>query len=757
MIKKIEEQMKKISNNNVIEETKELEEMFYNAIDNGYEIYFNSPKQIRKLKYIKYAIEKGQTKAISYLIYEEKDKEKIDKIIYEAIEKGYKLNEYSPKIIKQFKYIKYAIEKGQERALNLIDTKTLTPEEYTELEEILYQQLKKGNDIIKFIEKKLNNFKFSEKISKQIQNNIKLSFDLLNYIPEKYLTEKIKEILKNKDELLKQYGKINTLEKNPVFSFEFVKYIYPIFGKELSIDLLKYNTTASTQIIKQIKIGNIELIKNYYKNICSKLFKYTDKTIHYAFRNFDKIKPLIEDINKTELNEKEKNYLKSIILSSNKLNLTTLTELKNYENIINEKNKEILKSDEKTIKDYISILFGYESLEQLKKDFIGYDLDNFKKINYIINELKMKNIFANEEIKIIILMKKIIETKNIKELIKNNNLRDYSIEVKTIIEKIRKLYNAEIQSKLTDIKTIKSKKTYHIKTITLEDKMKKEVQYEIIDMDSEKFNFLAHRIYYFDQKMKEFCSMLLNNPSLWNKLDGASTISTSSISDKGFHMINSEDNNGVTYLFNKIPDNFLLYMKGGDLFLEDGGHILEPTGENSITDINALNQASIYRNSKFNEVAGYRDGMIPCAIACVKEEPNDDQIRAAHYFKIPIIRFNIKTYKKQNIENYIKAKEQIKINPTKENIDNLFLSGDIKEYDDDIDVKYEYIFNILKEKYYSNTLTQQEFIEKLEYIQLLINRICDNDNPKRNIIKKIDLLIKSLNLITQEEKINKQL
>ena len=349
-------------------------------------------------------------------------------------------------------------------------------------------------------------------------------------------------------------------------------------------------------------------------------------------------------------------------------------------------------------------------------------------------------------------MKQIIETNNIK----NNDLKDYSIEVRTIIEKIRKLYNTEIKSKLTDIKTLKSKKTYHSKTITLEDKTKEKVQYEIIDMDSEKFTFLAHRIYYFDQKMKEFCSMLLENPSLWNKLDGASTISTSSISDKGFHMINSEDNNGVTYLFNKIPDNFLLYMKGGDLFLEDGGHVLEPTGENSITDINALNQASIYRNSKFNEVAGYREKMIPCAIACVKE-PNDDQIRAAHYFKIPIIRFNIKAYEKQNIENYLKVKEQIKINPTNENIENIFLSGDIKEYDDDIDKKYEYIFNILKEKYHSNTLTQQEFIEKLEYIQLLINRICDNDNPKRNLIKKIDLLIKLLNITIQEETKNKTL
>ena len=380
MKKLIEEQMKKISNNTSIEENKELEDFFYNAIDNGYEIYFNSPKQIRKLKYIKYAITKGQTNALTYLIYEENDKEELDKTVYEAIDKGYKLNEYTPKIIKQFKYIKYAIEKGQDRTLNLIDTESLSKEEYTELEEILYQQLKKGNDIIKFIQKKLNNFKFSEKISKKIQNNIKLSFELLNYINEEYLIEEIKEIIKNKNKLLNQYGKINTLEKNPVFSFEFVKYIYPIFGIDISIDLLKYNTTASTQIIKQIKEGNIELIKNYYNNICSKLFKYTDKKIHYTFRYFDKIKPLIEDIKNTKLTEKEQKHLKCIILNSNKFNLTTLTELKNYEKIINEKAKE-----------NISILFGYESLEQLKKDFIGYDLDNFKKINFIIKELKTKN------------------------------------------------------------------------------------------------------------------------------------------------------------------------------------------------------------------------------------------------------------------------------------------------------------------------------------------------------------------------------
>ena len=153
--KSIEDQMKilkTIENIPKVEYTG-IEKIIYNAIDNGYEIYFNSPKQIRKLKFIKYAVEKGQTNAFTYLIYEENDKEKLDKTVYEAIDKGYKLNEYTPKIIKQFKYIKYAIEKGQDRTLNLIDTESLSKEEYTELEEILYQQLKKGNDIIKFIQK----------------------------------------------------------------------------------------------------------------------------------------------------------------------------------------------------------------------------------------------------------------------------------------------------------------------------------------------------------------------------------------------------------------------------------------------------------------------------------------------------------------------------------------------------------------------------------------------------------------------------
>lgn len=756
-----------------------LDESFYNqivveALNKGYIIGYNSPKEIKTLKYIKYAVEKGQLDALKYLIQEKltaEELEQLDKLIYYALDKGLKINEYSPKFLKTLKYIRYAMEKGQEQALNCLDENTLIEEEKEQLEEIIYEQLKKGKttEIIYFMERKLNNnFRFSEKIAKLIQDNqeIQLNFELLNYIKEEHLTDETKKIIENKKNILEKYGKINTLEQNRVFSYNLVKYIYPNFGIEICVNLLKYNTGADKQIINQIKENNIELIKKYYNNICLKIFKNSDKTIHYSFRYFDKIKQLIEDIitNNIVLNTDDLNNIKKIILNSNRFDINNYNQLRNYKNIIKGKINEIINTtNEITMKNYISTLFGYDSMEQLKDDFIKYDIDNFNKLNFIIKEIKKsKKIEENilkeyklttNEIKVIFLIKKLLETSNITDLKKyivENELMDYSNEVRNIIEKKRKLYNIEFQTKLTDINLLKSKRTTYIKRLTsykdINDTIgtSKEVRYEIIDMDGEKFNFLAHRLYHYDPAMKDFSGMLLNDPNLWEKLDGASTISTSSISDKGFYMIGSKDNTGVIYLFNRLTEDFMLYMKGGDLFLQHGGHVLEPSGENSFTDINALNQASVYKFGEFNEVAGRRENMVPCAIACVGTEPNDDQIRAASHFKIPIIRFNIEAYKKQNIEKYKKSKEDLKINLTDENIESIFLSGDIGEQDEEIDIKYEYCLNILKEKYRNKEIPKEEFIKKILYIELLLNRICENNNPNRDMIKKSKKYIKIL-------------
>ena len=689
-------------------------------------------------------------------------KQELDDLMYSIIDQGYQIRNDSPKFIKQFKYIKYAIEQGQFNDLLNILVEILNSNTNIQFDQnfsmLLLKKIKENN---------YNDLFFSL--------NFKDIIFLLNLIDNDLINDELRKIKEDSDDIIKKYGKINVATKNPVFTYHLVKHIYPKFGVDFCIKLLKYNSGAYEQIIKQI--DNLELLKKYYNSIVPKLFNMDDdKTIHIAFRFFDTFSTLIKEIidNNYNLSAENIKNLRKIILNSNMYDIKKYSELNNYKNIINARINSFIESNNiNMIKSLLASIFGYQTFKDLKTDFEGFQLDNFNKLNYIYTSIKNSNSsdklkdleLTDYEKKIIIMLKEIIETSDIellKDILKNNinnekELFDYTEEINDIITKIRKIYNIQFQTKLTDLSDIKSKKSTHSKNIKKFDGLDdleghiENVEYEIIDMESEKFYFLAHRIYNYDIEMKEYSEMLMKNPSLWTKLDGASTLSTSSISDKGFWMLHPEDNNGVIFLFNILTNNFMLYMYGADLSAQHGINILEPEKNNNhYTDIDCLNQSSAYHSCSYNEVTGFREGMMPCAIACVGEEPTDNQIRAANFFGIPIIRFNIKKYQKQNAEKYKKKKEKLKEEITIETIEEIFLSGDTGSISKTIKDNYEYCFNIIKDKYQKREISKEELIQYMIHIRSLIDRIYDNNNEKENrIIKKIELFIETFCCIQQ--------
>ena len=653
--------------------------------------------------------------------------------------------------------------------------------------------LKNGIDINSIILNIDQNLFMNEEITKTIINKFSvIDLKLFMKIKEKLnlhtYTPEIEKILKDANKLIDNYGKVNVLN-NKNFQLDLIKYIYPIFGTTVCINLLKFNSSALMQISKQIKNGKVEVIKYYYNVIIPLLFDLNDsKTIHYSFRYFNKFEQLISSIIKEnyQLTHKDLNSLKSVIYTGNKYEINTIFDLKNYNSIIKNKYQEILNSDNiLTVKNSIAHFFGFDNsttisseiantpFEFLKLAFNNFQLGNFSKINFLYNSLKKSKIISEDDlnkimfddydIKIILLMKEIIETDNIdelKEILKNfinheSIIFDYSVNVSEIIYKIRSLYNLHFQTKLTKIDKldnlkIKNKKKIIRKYKNLDDNIGylEEVSYEIIDFDCEKFDFLGHLIHNYDPEMKNFMEMLLKKPELWTKIDGSSTLSTSTLSDKGFFILNSNDNSGVIYLFNNLTDNFMLFMFGKDLITEYGSHLLEPTScYNWFTDLDGLNQSSLYHHDLNNEVSGFREGMMPCAIGCLGEEPNDDQIRAASYFKIPIIRFNIKAYKDICIKNFKNSYNSFKINPSFENLENIFLSGDIGDYDIGINEKFEYCFAILKQKLQSKQIKVDEFLSMLSYIQQLIDRICDGFDENRKLIRKIELYKETYSIV----------
>ena len=590
-------------------------------------------------------------------------------------------------------------------------------------------------------------------------------FKLLLKVDESLLTEEQIKIRDNAIQLLEEYGKVNTLEKNEVFSYELVKHVVPALGFKKAADLMKYNSEADKIIIGIIKNGELDLAKAYIEIIQKHhIFEDDDKLLHFAFKYFESSKSLIKDIIDKELTPQEVTNLTKIIMNNNPYNIKTKEELARYEEVVEQYAKEKLRSSNiHDIRDYFVTVFGFTNLNKLEDFFNDYQLDNFPQINYALYTIKEKYgedvakslSFTAEEVKVILLIKEVLETENIdelKQLIRlgietKDHVLDYSDIVHNIILKVRKLYNYQINASLTKVESIKekqkSKTKEQKKTIIDYRGQQKEATYTIIDMDEEPFNFVVHRLYKYDSAMSDLLSKLLKDPSLWTKLDGASTLSTSSISDRGFWFLNNYDPGGVVYIFDELPDDFLLYMYGKDLMSEHGGHTLEPTfSGNRYTDLNSLNQVTCSgHDGNYNEVVGYRAGVMPKAILCTGLEPNEYQVRAADYFGIPIIRVDMQKYGKLKEARYRATTESMREITTQEGIYNVMYNGIIGVK---LETTINFCIDCIKKSYEEGKIDYKEMLKQLLLVRQLANRISESNN--KQIIRKVDLIIHTIAL-----------
>lgn len=583
-----------------------------------------------------------------------------------------------------------------------------------------------------------------------------------------YFDEEIRVVLHNAIEILDSTGKVNTLDKNPMFTFDMVKLIYPNMGLQFVLDLLKYNAGADKQIINLINNGEVELVRYYYDLVMkSHLFENDDKLVHYAFRYFDQIYNLIKDIKDKNviLNEEELSNLKNVIIS-NRFNVNSYDDLKNYNRTMQESINNLSKSDDiMEIKNYLAKFFGYNGISTMEKEFRQFNFDNFVMVKRAIEDIRNKYgdevcekvALTKDDARLIVLMKKIIETKDInvlkelinKYLVEFSNDVDFCDDVVALKTKYRLMMNYQFNTKLTKTGLL-----------TLGADEYKDTGVKILDFDGRKFKFLAHRIHTFDTGMGNLEQMLTQDPSLWFKLEGATTLSCSSISDKGFHMLHSDSSSGVVYLFDHLPEEFMLFMYGRDLFVEHGGFKLEPTAnQNSFTDIDGLNQNSCYHNCNWNEVAGFRNGMIPCAFACMGDEPNPETIRAAQFFSehlgvdIPIIRFNAKKYEEQKHARLDEVKNIMLSNISDEILEEYFFDG-IRA--NSIEEKANYAVDCIVKNYKEGRINHAEMFSALTQCeQLLMRGYLGSDyyaREARRALRRIQVYKQSVSLVTHLNK-----
>lgn len=554
-----------------------------------------------------------------------------------------------------------------------------------------------------------NIIKYLEKyISKLVPKDIVLVIESLpEYERRKMMEKYAKNIFPKNGKNLSNLLKIRpylSLE-NPSLSDEILSdNIVEKYGYDFISELLEYDTDASEIVLKYDDKLLIEWIK-YLKSLPI----YDTKLLHYGINSYSRMRILIgKVIYRDKLTDKELHNLVTIMKQNNVYRVSSLEELNDYKlhriNILSDKLEE----------SNIEIDAVYKAI------FNVYDKDNIVKIYYnygfysnlYLNTLVDEKVLDKNDLLAISYITKLMYTytkKGTYELFMELKDNDNIPEIDEITSKIEKHINKKFQNSLLDLdnKELPSKEIDGIKVI------------ELNGMD---FKILVHSVFGYDPALRDLADKIINDPSLWNSLEGASTISTSLIGDTQLkvaepdYYFNSDSGKLVFYGFNKLPNNAIILMGKNDIYTYSGGRILR-TGsvENEFMTPEVLEAVSspkyineVVLDRKCGKNKEHDNRIQPNCIICFDNEINNASKKAAKYFNVPIVLIDRKKYKLKEEYYYNKYHS--------EDIDTFTLE-DIKRIiynkKDNVETKYDLILKLLE------TAVEKKIINDEEYIFLL--------------------------------------
>ena len=247
---------------------------------------------------------------------------------------------------------------------------------------------------------------------------------------------------------------------------------------------------------------------------------------------------------------------------------------------------------------------------------------------------------------------------------------------------------------------------------------------KVVELDGEPFNLLVHGIgeTTADNSFQGMLSKASEDSSVWNTKEGATTISTSLISNTHIKTCFGTTNKKVIYYgFNYLPENVIRGAKSSDAGTAMGGGHMEasstahemPTPDGLISNSNATvsryNEVVLMRRSSDNNQKF--DGRVqPNCIVTFSNEIDDNIKLSAQYFDVPIYKINLEKYKSINEHNK-----------------NMYLNGQIGKLDrNDIETIFSTeLGNVDRVKLCSNLcykavnerlISEQEYYSLMQYI-----------------------------------------
>ena len=421
------------------------------------------------------------------------------------------------------------------------------------------------------------------------------------------------------------------------------------FGYETISKLLDFNTNASINLIEiSSDKSQVELLKDFIAYLEENNSMNT-KVLHYAINSFRDSQDLYKSIILGKSNNKiNLENLEEILENGNEYSVTSIEELNNFTKHRMMKLKDEFESDNYEISQnaLCKILFN----KSYKDSMLLIDKFSLDKLDVLQN----KGVITEEQSRIL----------NILNMVKNGTLNIDNIEslsnfidennINTTLNQIERQMKSKYCQQYNEVLFDEDSPDKSVIESELTTPNGKKVR--ILDLNNTDFNFIVHKIFSYSTDTAKYYSQLIHNPENWNGIDGGtSTISTSFISDLSYKVCGDENLEQQVILgFSNIPEKDFLLMGNDDIISSHGDRIINPKSKYDTDRYYSPKMMALMTKHQTGKAAGYneitldRNCAIPSYLISYDGVINENTLRYAEHFNIPIINIDREKYANRN-------------------------------------------------------------------------------------------------------------
>lgn len=421
------------------------------------------------------------------------------------------------------------------------------------------------------------------------------------------------------------------------------------FGYETISKLLDFNTNAA---INLIEISNdksqVELLKDFIVYLEENNSMNT-RVLHYAINSFKDSQDLYKSILLSKNNNKiNLENLEEILEDGNEYSVTSIEELNNFTKHRMIKLKDEFESDNQEISQnaLCKILFN----KSYKDSMLLIDKFSLDKLDV----LQHNGIVTEEQSRILNILKMVKDgTLNIDNIEMLSNFIDEN-NINITLNQIEKHMKAKYCQQYNEVLFDEDSPDENVIESEITTPNGKKVR--ILNLNNTDFNFIVHKIFSYSTDTAKYYSQLIHNPEYWNGIDGGtSTISTSFISDLSYKVCGDENLEQQVILgFSNIPEKDFLLMGNDDIISSHGDRIINPKSEYDTDRYYSPKMMTLMTKHQTGKAAGYneitldRNCAIPSYLIAYDGVINENTLRYAEYFNIPIINIDREKYANRN-------------------------------------------------------------------------------------------------------------